>query len=180
MSRRCDLTGTSAQTGHLVSHSNRKTKRRFIPNLQSITFHSDILRRGFSLRVTPATLRTVDHNGGFDSYLLNTSNLKLSEKAKVIKRQIEKAMKTPKTESAPKTEKPTATKKKATAKKPEKKKRPVKKAKTEKKAKAVKKSVAKPKKAKAKTEKKPAKKAAKKTVKAKKPAAKKTAAKKKA
>lgn len=92
MAKRCDLTGVGAQTGHKVSHSNHKTKRRFVPNLQNISFLSDALKRSVSLKVTPATLRTVDHNGGLDSYLLGTSNLKLTDIAKKIKRKIKKAL----------------------------------------------------------------------------------------
>lgn len=129
MSKRCDLTGVGAQTGHKVSHSNRKAKRRFVPNLQSISFLSAILKKKFSLSVTPATVRTVDHNGGIDSYLLNTSNLKLTDAAKKIKRKIKKALDAKTEEGA--VEK---TAKKIASKKPEKKKRPVKKAPAEKKA----------------------------------------------
>jgi len=88
MSKRCDLTGIGAQTGHKVSHSNHKTKRRFVQNLQNISFLSNILNKKLSQRVTPATYRTVDHNGGFDNYLLTTSILKLTDIAKRIKRKI--------------------------------------------------------------------------------------------
>lgn len=90
MARQCGLTGTKAQTGHKVSHSNRKTKRRFLPNLQKTTVISDTLGR-VSLQVTAATLRTIDHNGGLDAYLLSTSDAKLTDKAIRLKRQIKKA-----------------------------------------------------------------------------------------
>lgn len=137
MSKRCDLTGVGSQTGHKVSHSNHKTKRRFVPNLQSISFLSAILKKKFSLSVTPATLRTVDHNGGIDSYLLGTSNLKLTDTAKRIKRKIKKALTA--NEAAGTAVAPV---KKEAAKRPEKKKRPTKKESAEKKA-AAKKTVAK-------------------------------------
>lgn len=63
MSRRCDLTGKTALVGHKVSHSNRKTKRRFLPNLCNVTMMSDTLGRGVRLRVSANALRTVDHRG---------------------------------------------------------------------------------------------------------------------
>lgn len=92
MAKRCDLTGIGAQTGHKVSHSNHKTNRRFAPNLQNVSFLSAILKRSISLRVTSATLRTVDHNGGIDSYLLGTSNLKLTTTAIRLKKKIKKTL----------------------------------------------------------------------------------------
>jgi len=130
MSKRCDLTGVGAQTGHKVSHSNHKTKRRFVPNLQNISFLSGILNRKVSLRVTPATLRTVDHNGGLDNYLLTTSNLKLTDVAKKIKRKLKKLLAVKEAEN-PVAEKPA---KKAAAKRPAKAKRTAKKTQAEKKA----------------------------------------------
>jgi large subunit ribosomal protein L28 len=128
MSKRCDLTGVGAQTGHKVSHSNHKTKRRFVPNLQNISFLSGILNKKVPLRVTSATLRTVDHNGGLDNYLLTTSNLKLTDIAKRIKRKLKKVLAA--NEAAnPQAEKPA---KEVAAKRPAKTKRPAKKAKTQK------------------------------------------------
>jgi large subunit ribosomal protein L28 len=91
MSRRCDLTGVGVQTGNNVSHSNRKTRRRFLPNLQNISFISETLGSAVKLRVTAATVRTVEHNGGIDAYLLSTSNLKLTEEAQTLKRRIKRA-----------------------------------------------------------------------------------------
>ncbi len=91
MSKRCDLTGTGIQAGNNVSHSNRKTRRRFLPNLCDVSLLSEALGKTVPLRVTAHTLRSVEHNGGLDSYLLGTSNLKLTDKAKRIKRQIKKA-----------------------------------------------------------------------------------------
>ena len=64
MSRRCELTGKGAQVGHKVSHSNRKTKRRFLPNLLKVTVMSDSLGRSVRLRVSANALKTIDHRGG--------------------------------------------------------------------------------------------------------------------
>src|SRR6187401_1706233 len=88
MSRRCDLTGKTAQVGHKVSHSNRKTKRRFLPNLLNVTMISDALGRSVKLRVAANALRTVDHRGGLDAFLLKAKDDDLSEKALELKRQI--------------------------------------------------------------------------------------------
>ena len=90
MSRRCDLTGKGAQTGHKVSHSNRKTKRRFLPNLCNVTLLSDTLGRGVRLRVSAHALKTVDHRGGLDAFLAKAKDDELSPKALELKRQIEK------------------------------------------------------------------------------------------
>jgi large subunit ribosomal protein L28 len=90
MSRRCDLTGKGALTGHKVSHSNRKTKRRFLPNLCNVTLISDALGRGVRLRVCANALKTVDHRGGLDAFLAKAREDELSPKALEIKRQIEK------------------------------------------------------------------------------------------
>lgn len=92
MSRRCELTGVGVQYGHKVSHSNRKTIKRFLPNLQKVTMLSDVLEAPVSLRLTAATIRTIEHNGGLDAYLLSTSNLKLTEAARRLKRKIEKKL----------------------------------------------------------------------------------------
>lgn len=91
MSRKCALTGVGPQYGNNVSHSNRKTRRRFVPNIQSVSLLSDALGRRVSLKLTVATLRTVDHNGGLDAYLLSTSDTKLTDEARRLKRQIKKA-----------------------------------------------------------------------------------------
>ena len=90
MSRRCDLTGTGVQVGNNVSHSNRKTRRRFLPNLNNVTLQSELLKQGIRLRVTSATLRSVEHNGGLDSFLLTTADSKLTEEARKIKRKLKK------------------------------------------------------------------------------------------
>jgi large subunit ribosomal protein L28 len=90
MSRRCDLTGKSAQVGHKVSHSNIKTKRRFLPNLLNVTMISDALGRSVKLRVSANALKTVDHRGGLDAFLMKASDDELSTKALELKRQIKK------------------------------------------------------------------------------------------
>ena len=69
MSRRCDLTGKGPLTGHKVSHSNIKTKRRFLPNLINVTLMSDALGRSVKLRISANALKTVDHRGGLDAFL---------------------------------------------------------------------------------------------------------------
>jgi large subunit ribosomal protein L28 len=90
MSRRCDLTGKGAQVGHKVSHSNRKTKRRFLPNLLNVTMLSDALGRSVRLRISANALKSVDHRGGLDAFLAKAKDDELSSKALDIKRQIEK------------------------------------------------------------------------------------------
>ena len=92
MSRRCDLTAKSAQTGHKVSHSNRKAKRRFLPNLCNVTLISDALETSVKMRVSANALRTVDHRGGLDSFLLKAKAEDLSPKALDLKRQLEKKL----------------------------------------------------------------------------------------
>lgn len=90
MSRRCELTGKSALTGHKVSHSNRKTKRRFLPNLLNVTLMSDSLGRSVRLRVSAHALKTVDHRGGLDAFLLKAKGEELSQRALELKRQVQK------------------------------------------------------------------------------------------
>jgi len=88
MSKRCELTGVSPLKGHNVSHSNNKTKRRFLPNLKKVTFKSDILKKNFRLNVSKSALRTVDFKGGLDKFLQKARKEKLSKKAKKIKSTI--------------------------------------------------------------------------------------------
>jgi len=90
MSRICELTGRGRQVGHNVSHANNKTKRVFLPNLQNVTLISDTLGTGVKLRVSTHGLRSVEHNGGLDNWLLKTSDDKLSLKARRLKREIVK------------------------------------------------------------------------------------------
>jgi len=92
MARKCALTGRGVMTGNNVSHAHNKTRRRFLPNLQDVSLMSDALGQTVSLRVCASTVRTVEHNGGLDAYLLGTSNLKLTEEAKKLKRRIQRAL----------------------------------------------------------------------------------------
>jgi large subunit ribosomal protein L28 len=90
MSRRCELTGKSVLVGHKVSHSNRKTKRRFLPNLLNVTLASETLGRAVRMRVSANALKTVDHRGGLDGFLAKAKDAELSAKALELKRQIAK------------------------------------------------------------------------------------------
>ena len=90
MSRRCELTGINRQIGHKVSHSNIKTKRSFEPNLVNVTLTSDALGRAYKMRITAAALRSVDHRGGLDAFLLKASEDMLSVKAAKIRRDLKK------------------------------------------------------------------------------------------
>jgi large subunit ribosomal protein L28 len=92
MSRRCELTGVDAQVGNKVSHSNIKTKRRFSPNLVQVTLASEALGRGFRLRITASALRSVDHTGGLDAFLLKAGEADLSERAAKIRRDLKKKL----------------------------------------------------------------------------------------
>ncbi|WP_076072150.1 50S ribosomal protein L28 [Sphingomonas montana] len=90
MSRICELTGKGRQVGHNVSHANNKTKRTFLPNLQNVTLLSDSLGESVKLRVSTHGLRSVEHVGGLDNWLLKTAEDKLSLRARRLKRQIAK------------------------------------------------------------------------------------------
>jgi len=92
MARRCELTGKETQFGHNVSHSNRKTNRRFAPNLQKVSLQSGALRRSVRLRVSARALRSVQHNGGLDRFLLSTADVNLAEPALRLKRKVKKAL----------------------------------------------------------------------------------------
>ena len=92
MSRRCELTGKAAQTGHKVSHSNRKTKRRFLPNLCTVTLISDALNRSVRLRISANALKSVDHRGGLDAFLMKAKDEELSRQARDLKRELEKKL----------------------------------------------------------------------------------------
>lgn len=91
MSRRCELTGKNALVGHLVSHSQIKTKRRFLPNLCDVTLISDSLKRSVRLRVSAHALRSVEHRGGLDAFLLKAKNDELSDRVLRLKREVQKA-----------------------------------------------------------------------------------------
>ena len=91
MSRVCELTGKGPMTGNNVSHANNKTRRRFLPNLNEVTLLSEKLNRGYSLRISAAALRSVDHRGGLDAFLAKARDTELSDRALKIKREIAKA-----------------------------------------------------------------------------------------
>jgi large subunit ribosomal protein L28 len=92
MSRRCELTGKGVLVGHKVSHSNIKTKREFKPNLVDVTLASEALGQSYKLRITAAALRTVDHRGGLDGYLLKAKADTLSTRAAKIRRDLKKKL----------------------------------------------------------------------------------------
>ncbi|MBM7405788.1 MULTISPECIES: 50S ribosomal protein L28 [Sphingomonas] len=94
MSRICELTGKGRQVGNNVSHANNKTKRTFLPNLQNVTLLSDALERGVKLRVSTHGLRSVEHVGGLDNWLLKTRDTDLSLRVRRLKREIAKKVAT--------------------------------------------------------------------------------------
>ncbi len=88
MSRRCELTGKGVLTGNNVSHSNIKTRRRYLPNLHRVTLMSEALGRSFKFRIAASALRTVDHRGGLDAFLLKARDTDLSDRALKVKKDI--------------------------------------------------------------------------------------------
>jgi large subunit ribosomal protein L28 len=92
MARRCALTGKDTQFGHNVSHSNRRTKRRFSPNIQAVSVRSEELGRNIKLRISTRALRTLVKKGGLDRYLLDTDDAKLPEPALHLKRLLRKSL----------------------------------------------------------------------------------------
>jgi large subunit ribosomal protein L28 len=92
MTRACDLTGKTIQAGNNVSHSNRKTRRRFLPNIHNVTIKSDALDRNVSLKLTAATIRSIDHNGGLDNYLVTAKAHNLTEEGQKLRRQVKKVL----------------------------------------------------------------------------------------
>ena len=88
MSRRCELTGVGPMVGHNVSHSNIKSKRRFLPDLSPASLASDALGQTFRLRISNAALRTVDYKGGLDVFLVGAKDEALSPRALKIKKQV--------------------------------------------------------------------------------------------
>lgn len=95
MSRKCVISGKAVLVGHKVSHSNRKTKKRFLPNLKYLSIKSEILDKSFRLRLSTNSIRTIEHNDGLDNYLISTPNSKLSKDAMIIKKEILKFMEKP-------------------------------------------------------------------------------------
>ncbi len=91
MSRRCELTGKGVLSGNNVSHANNKSRRRFLPNLQETSVLSDVLGTSIKIRLSTQALRTIEHNGGLDAFLLGTPNRNLPETAQVLKRRIARA-----------------------------------------------------------------------------------------
>ena len=92
MARRCELTGKGVQTGNNVSHAKNRNRRRFLPNVQPMRLVSESLGRGVRLKVSAAGLRSVEHAGGLDAYLLKTGDDKLSLTAQRLKRAIQKKL----------------------------------------------------------------------------------------
>ena len=92
MSRRCAMTGKGVQAGNNVSHAHNKTRRRFLPNLQDTSLLSDALGKTVKLRLSARAIRTIEHKGGLDAYLLGTTDSKLPEEALTLKRKVKKAM----------------------------------------------------------------------------------------
>ena len=88
MSKICEISGKKPMSGNKVSHANNRTKRRFLPNLQSVKLYSGILQKYINLNITIRTMKTVEKNGGLDSYLIKTSNRNLADTALKIKKQI--------------------------------------------------------------------------------------------
>lgn len=93
MTRLCEISGKSVQTGNNVSHSNRKTRRRFLPNLHNFSLRSDILDCTVRLRLSANGMRTIEHNLGLDNYLLTTPASRLSPEALKLKKLINKKLK---------------------------------------------------------------------------------------
>ncbi|BDG74824.1 50S ribosomal protein L28 [Roseomonas fluvialis] len=91
MARRCGITGKGVLTGNNVSHANNKTRRRFLPNLQETSFWSDVLGTPVKMRLSTNGIRTIEHNGGLDAFLLGTPDRRLPVEAKLLKRRIERA-----------------------------------------------------------------------------------------
>ena len=91
MSRRCQITGKGVLSGNNVSHANNKTRRRFLPNLQDVSLLSDVLGTSVRMRLSTRGIRTVEHNGGIDAFLLTTPNRNLPEEAQSLKRRILRA-----------------------------------------------------------------------------------------
>ena len=90
MSRACELTGKAVQSGNNVSHANNKTRRRFLPNLVQVTLMSEAMGQSYRLRISANALRSVEHRGGLDAFLLKASSNDLSQRARVLKKQIAK------------------------------------------------------------------------------------------
>ncbi|HEC90035.1 MAG TPA: 50S ribosomal protein L28 [Alphaproteobacteria bacterium] len=91
MARRCGVTGKGVLSGNNVSHAHNKTRRRFLPNIQTVSLMSEVLGRTVKLRLAASTLRTIENKGGLDAFLMDSSDSKLTAEAVKIKKQIKKA-----------------------------------------------------------------------------------------
>jgi large subunit ribosomal protein L28 len=92
MARRCELTGKAVLSGHNVSHANNKTKRRFLPNLCDVHLMSDAMGQSYGFRVSARALKTVEHRGGLDAFLLKADAAELSQRARLLKKQVAKKL----------------------------------------------------------------------------------------
>ncbi|MFN4272238.1 MAG: 50S ribosomal protein L28 [Aliihoeflea sp.] len=92
MSRACELTAKAVMSGNNVSHANNKTRRVFRPNLVNVTLQSEALNQKVSLRISAAALRSVEHRGGLDAFLLKANPAELSQRARLLKKQVEKKL----------------------------------------------------------------------------------------
>ena len=88
MARCCEITGKKPLVGNTVSHANNKNKRRFLPNLQSAAFYSVGLKRNIRVSATTNGIRTVEHRGGIDAFLLSTAPTKLSKDLRKYRKQL--------------------------------------------------------------------------------------------
>lgn len=93
MSRRCELTGKGVMAGNNVSHANNRTRRRFLPNLNDVTLESEALGRSIKLKISREAQRSVDHSGGFDTFIMKAPEENLSDRAVKLKRDIKKILK---------------------------------------------------------------------------------------
>ena len=100
MTKKCDLTGKQSMTGNNVSHANNKTKRKFFPNLQSVSLYSEHLETKLCFKIATSTLRTVEKSGGIDKFLINSDFKKLSPLAKKYKKNILKKLDSKKTKTS--------------------------------------------------------------------------------
>ncbi|MBX3578677.1 MAG: 50S ribosomal protein L28 [Rhizobiaceae bacterium] len=92
MSRACELTGKAVLSGHNVSHANNKTKRKFLPNLVNVTLISEALNQNVKLRISANALRSVEHRGGLDAFLAKAKESELSQRARLLKKQVAKKL----------------------------------------------------------------------------------------
>ncbi len=92
MARRCELTGKGVMTGNNVSHAHNKTRRRFLPNLVNVHLMSDVMGASYRFRISTQALKSVEHRGGLDAFLLKAHDTELSEKARKLKKQIRRRL----------------------------------------------------------------------------------------